>query len=637
MSTTHASSKGPVRRGEFTRSLSRQVAARGRLDPVYRDLSDHWTLIIQNLYPVWVVIGPGLASPGMIDLRSRSVYLDSEELLGTREDITTGSLDRYRVLVCFGVAFHEVMHAKHTKLWVTDYDQQLASEGKTQLAEDRRLLEEPRMEAHGMRDHPAGSVRGTFIRRALSAAVTAVLLPRFITQVAQTAAAGSPLTRDMCARAMSYLAARTHYGIVDPATLTGLQELWERVLGAGDVKALHDLYARVIWIGDGELEQLDTAATEYRAIVGPPDPAPSPSSQEADDGETQPGDGSPSQKGTAPDGRPGQARTQAGTSEASELEDEPDTPTCGSLADALKDAADAARDGQLEQLDEDVSLTDTLAQAEAQPVSQNTAGTGAPSGRMPKRAVNRPPLPDEIRAAQRFASRLEQARTQALAHVGKRTPGGRFHPREHMRAIAQRQHRRPVTAHSWSLQRTLRNPLQGPHVIFIIDTSGSMKIYEYALGPIVWIIDTAIRMVGGRMASGLFGDSAELLSDGRSAMRLVPGIRTGGGTAFAGDAIEMCAEQLEMENHSRPRLAYILSDSGWYDTKAGMEKIQWLAKLGVPTIHLAMLHPPLSVLASRISVISDPADALAVVAADTVLALQTPPAALLARIGTPAA
>ena len=38
------------------------------------------------------------------------------------------------------------------------------------------------------------------------------------------------------------------------------------------------------------------------------------------------------------------------------------------------------------------------------------------------------------------------------------------------------------------------------------------------------------------------------------------GIRTGGGTAFAGDAIELVADKLEMTNPRRPRFVYVLSD-----------------------------------------------------------------------------
>lgn len=55
-----------------------------------------------------------------------------------------------------------------------------------------------------------------------------------------------------------------------------------------------------------------------------------------------------------------------------------------------------------------------------------------------------------------------------------------------------------------------------------------------------------------------------------------------------------------------------------------MAKIQSLAAIGVPTIHISLFVEPLSVLAARISVIRDPADALRVVAEDSVAVLQNP-------------
>ena len=131
------------------------------------------------------------------------------------------------------------------------------------------------MEAHGVREFPPESARGRFVRRALQAAVIDVILPAFAAQVVELATAGRPLTRDLAARATVYLHARTHYGIVDPADLDGLRELWRAVLGDQDLRALDDLYARVVWIPDGELERLDDAAREYRRIVGEPDEPPS--------------------------------------------------------------------------------------------------------------------------------------------------------------------------------------------------------------------------------------------------------------------------------------------------------------------------------------------------------------------------
>ena len=283
MSTTQTPG-GPA---VFVAQLHRAAAQRGRLDPVYQELSDHWTAILQRLYPVWVLIGPGLSDPGHIEIHSRTIYLDSDTLLGTRQEIITGRLERRAVLRCFGVALHETFHAKHTKRWAIEHDINLAESDdpdERQLAIDRRLLEEPRMEAHGLREHPTGTLRGRFVRHALRAAVTDVILPSFAEQLVATAMAGRPLTRDTAGRATVYLHARTHYGIVAPTAVGGLRHVWRQVLGDRDLDALDELFSKLIWIADGELEALDRSAREYRAIIGPPDP---PEDHERNGGEGQ--------------------------------------------------------------------------------------------------------------------------------------------------------------------------------------------------------------------------------------------------------------------------------------------------------------------------------------------------------------
>jgi hypothetical protein len=78
------------------------------------------------------------------------------------------------------------------------------------------------------------------------------------------------VTRGMAGRAMTYLHARTHYGVIDPAVLAPLRPIWRRVLGDQDINALDALYARLIWIADGDNAALDQAAEDYRAIIGPP-------------------------------------------------------------------------------------------------------------------------------------------------------------------------------------------------------------------------------------------------------------------------------------------------------------------------------------------------------------------------------
>ncbi len=555
----------------------------------------------------------GADRPGPVGPRSHRDPLphrhpDSETLLGSRAEIAAGALARRAILRCFGVALHETLHANHTKRWAIEHDIELSESddpGDEQLAVDRRLLEEPRMEAHGARELPADSMRGRFVRRALQAALIDVILPAFTRQVVELAAAGQPVTRDLAGRATVYLQARTHYGIVEPAALDQLRELWRAVLGDKDLDALDDLYARVLWIPDGELDRLDDAAHEYRRIIGQPDP---PAAADRSHGE--------------PDrsGEPGTDAASGGQSGESRGD-----PTAGSLADALEHAIANARAEQLEQLAQDVDLQQVLADAalggDAVKRLSKGRGTGVPTGRMPDRGVDRPPYPDEVSHAHRYANRLRQAITHGTRQIDKRTPGGRFDGRAYARGRAQQATGRPVTAHPWRVTRQVRAPIQEPHVGLIIDTSRSMGGYEYALGPIAWILTDGLRQIGGRCATALFGNGVSLLADGRHPLPCVPGIRTGGGTALAGDAIELISDQLEMTNPRRPRFVYVLPDGGWADTRAGAERIRALAELGVPTVHLSIGIAPLSVECDRISVITDPAQALDHIAADTVAAL----------------
>jgi hypothetical protein len=595
----------------FVQQLHRAAAQRGRLDPLYQDLSEHWTIVLQRLYPVWALIGPGLSDPGHIEIHSRTVYLDSETLLGPRAAIAAGVLERRAILRCFGVALHETLHAKHTKRWAIEHDLELSESDDPvdrQLAVDRRLLEEPRMEAHGVREFPPDSLRGRFVRRALQAAVADVILPAFTGQVLELAVSGQPLTRDLAARATVYLQARTHYGIVDAADLPDLGELWRAVLGDDDLRALDELYARVVWISDGELDRLDEAAREYREIVGAPDSPPDAGDSDGAAGEGG-GAGGPADDGDA-SGREGGADVGR---------------DAGSLADAIERAITSARAAQVEQLDEDVDLDtvlrDAVGRGEGATQLGRGRGTGLPSGRLPDRGVDRPPFPDEVQHARRYANRLRQAITQGTRQIDKRTPGGRFDGRAYARGRAEQTAGRPVSTHPWRVIRQVRAPIEEPHVGLIIDTSGSMGGYEYALGPIAWIITDGLRQIGGRCATALFGNSAELLADGIRPLVHVPGIRTGGGTAFAGDAIELVSDQLELTNPRRPRFVYVISDGGWADTRTGVERIRELAELGVPTIHLSIGVAPLSVECDRITVITNPAQALDHIADDTVAAL----------------
>ena len=468
---------------------------------------------------MWSVVGPGLADPGHIELTSRTVYLDSDTLLGSRQEIVTGTLEPNRILATFGVGIHEVLHAKHTKLWVSDRDTELSEaedEALCQLAVDRQLLEEPRMEANGVREFPQGTRRGQFIRRAIGAAAVEVILPRLSEALMLEALSAGAVSRDLAGRSMVYLKARCHYGVCDPTKLGPLPGLWAQVLGSDDVARLDDLFARLIWAKDGDNDALDRYASEYRQIIGPPPPPPPSSGQ---------GDGTPERarparatrqgSGTgAEDGSSTEASGGAGAQQA--------TPQ--SLGEALQQALREQREGELKQLNEDLDLQTLLkAATKTEPPSGRGRGTGMPTGRMPDRGVDRPPMSDEVQMARQYARRMHQAREVGLKRIDKRTPGGRFNARAHMRAHAQRAIGTPVTAHPWEITKVVTAPLQEPHVGLVIDTSGSMASYEYALGPIAWVLSTGLREFGGRLAIALFGNGAELLTDGSQPTAADPG------------------------------------------------------------------------------------------------------------------
>lgn len=187
---------------------------------------------------------------------------------------------------------------------------------------------------------------------------------------------------------MVYLQARTHHGVCDPGRLGPLPAIWEQALGAGDVTRLDDLFARLIWAPDGDNTALDRYAHEYREIIGPPAPPP---------------DG---QAGQEP--RASQPSASAGAGQETDCEREQ------SLGEALTQALSDQRDGQFEQLNEDIDLQELLKSATgAEPRGRTGRGTGRPSGRLPDRGVNRPPMADEVLMARQYARRLRQAREWA--------------------------------------------------------------------------------------------------------------------------------------------------------------------------------------------------------------------------------
>lgn len=98
-------------------------------------------------------------------------------------------------------------------------------------------------------------------------------------------------------------------------------------------------------------------------------------------------------------------------------------------------------------------------------------------------------------------------------------------------------------------------------------------------------------------------------------------MRTGGGTAYASDAIVLACDHLDMTNPRRPRLVYVISDGYWSDSQEGVAKIQALREEGVATVHICIGGEPLGVEADEVIVINEPSQALEVIAQGTIAAI----------------
>lgn len=578
-------------------------------DLVYRQLSYLFTLILRNLYPARALCGPQVspAPPAACDVKKSLVYLDLDELLGTRQELE-GTLPLRNVTGTLGVALHEVGHAKHSLPWVLE---EIHEHQSAQVTQDSTLLEEPRMEAQLLRDFAHGSTRHLFLQTAIPIAVADHILPRLLEDLQQHGG------RDAAGRSLVYTWGRVAAGTLQPQDCQTLQPLWAHTLGPVDTQALQDLMLDVVTIGDTDIHAMVAVALRYREIVGDPDDQTDSDSDQ--DGATGAGAG-PGGSGDPEDaGGPGDS---------------------GTLAERMQEAIDRAKDSAGERLqaqqDQQSAVAKTLEATTGQ-VNQTSqragqpgataapmslpGGAGLPSGRLQDLGPDRPPTQDERRFADELARQLRRATTRRSRPVDKRLPGGTFNSRQAMRAHAQRAMNLPVTARSWSVEPASRQRLRSPHVLLIVDTSGSMSGSRGLLGVLTWCLDHALRQIDGKLVVTAFGDGIGMVHTGARALKRVPDIRTGGGTAYGAEAIEMGARHLQLEDQLRPRAIYVLSDGGWIDTADGVQRIKDYAQLGVPTIHLSIGVEPLALQASEIVVIDDADQAALQIADRTAAAL----------------
>ena len=351
------------------------------------------------------------------------------------------------------------------------------------------------MEANGCRAFPpstaAGASCGSRSKRRCSTASCRASSPSW----PRAAVAGQPVTRDLAGTRDDLPAERAPTtASSSPPRSRAARRIWEHVLGAADAKALDDLYAQLIWVPDGENDPLNEWAQALPRHHRPARPA----------RKRRSGGGRPR--------RPARRRRAAGAMPATRDDGDASRrrtrrPRRSRLAQGSARAGAASRPAPTSSNSSTRTSTSPPRSSrrpaeDPRSATAKGSGTGAPSGRMPDRGVDRPPFPDEVHEARELAARLLAARRLGLTRIDKRTPGGRFDGRAYARRRIRTRHRTarrhaPVEHHA----RDPRADSRSRTSLLVVDTSGSMGAYEYALGPIVWILTTAFRAIDGKVAT----------------------------------------------------------------------------------------------------------------------------------------
>ena len=546
------------RHGEFWLCLSRALTG------VALSLTRGHVLATGERCPLTVVrcmpeATRGMAdAAGLIDLRTSIVYLDGERLLGEPAAYEAARIDeeaRRRLAALGGVLRHEIGHRRHTL-------ERTQERIPPELRATWRQLEEPRLEAQLCRS----DARSRALLRCSAEDVVLRELP--------ASADGAPRATGAAALALVY--GRSAAGVLTAEQARPAVSLAEQVLGPGDARELMELVDEVVAVADDDHERLGEIARRFREVVGEEPP-------EGGGGE-----------GSA-DGRPGDAPQPGGrhpgspAPDGAELEGELDR-----VREAVRQAAREATEGDGGEGEARVAteeLERELRRALRGEGAQGGAGgllAGLPRGSLPAAGERRAPLPAERNAATRLAAELRRIRARTSALEGRVVPPGRFCGRGAVRQASERARGAPLRGEAFRQRVSKPGELFAPHVAVAIDTSGSMSRSAPALCSVLYVLGSAIRAIGGRLAAAGFGDGFALIQGAGEPVRGVAMISCRGGTAFLTEALGLCEDELDLRSARRPRLAYVVSDGAWVDAPASTRRQRELRGRGVALVHVGI-------------------------------------------------
>lgn len=431
-------------------------------------------------------VGPdaGQGAPACFNPTISEVELNLEKAFGkgaTPEEVgdLTDSKTQYRYPAAIGALMHEAYHARYS-LWDVA---KAADELPEKVVRALHLLEEGRIEAHGIADNPDHRV---FIRAsALDLAI---------------ADAEEELKKSSEVRHAAFLVglvhARIEAGVLEEDEVLNLTILCDTLLGAKKVDQLRDVIRK--FQAHDTHDQADPTlyrlAERWVAIVED-------IAKEAGEEEG----GKNQESGDGPKSSGAGEMLEALKEALQEVRDTVRIANQDALADQeqtedwegeVKERASQARDRQ-------------IAERTAQKIFGSDSGPESFKGTSSTLVETRQPTSSERSAAVVISRMLEKAkyRERDLTEVASVTPPGRLRTRAivQARALEARGVRQQVEP--W--RKNVRKQTEEPNLTVgvMVDISGSMRSAMEPMATTAWVMSEAVRRVQGRTAMVYFGSA----------------------------------------------------------------------------------------------------------------------------------
>ncbi len=470
--------------------------------------------------------------------------------------------EQRRALAAYGVLAHELGHVLCTVPAVIE------AVAKAGFANERAMLEEPRMEASMGRRNPwyrgcYGYAFTEFRLRDLADAVDAGEVLALVDSALRTLGAehGQLLHHAVAARCRTALA---------------------RALEPGLLSALDGLAEDVVVLADDDADGMRDCCERLRSLLEQQ------GLDAADAGDGGQGEGA------------GESARVGATGAASDSEGELTAAQIEAIHQAQQQVDPAAWPPARTALERHERARAVVAQRASTRDADRDATRRAQRGSLAGIAGSpfdpvetwRSPTTEEEKIARDLARRLSMVPVANDRRMLQRFPPGGIDAVQMIHREAQLARGLAPSAEPFArLERSI-DRLRDPRIIVLLDTSGSMGSWiEQATG-IGWALARTAVLLRGRVAMVGFGNQVAPIIDPATPPRLVPVIDADGGTMFVRQAFERATERIDMRDPHAPRLLVVVSDGDWIYPDEDRRLLEPYVRSGVAALTITVGREP---------------------------------------------